>query len=85
MGNNEARLVSVRCNFTKPVYIGDSLRVDVWDEKQYNHQEQVVIDVGFRVYRDNKTNSDVVVDKGKAQFCLQKSEAEAGQYAISRL
>mmetsp|Transcript_36218 Transcript_36218/g.59069 ORF Transcript_36218/g.59069 Transcript_36218/m.59069 type:complete len:234 (+) Transcript_36218:3-704(+) len=78
----EVRLASVRCNFVKPVYVGDSLRVEVWDEEDRTSRDETGFDVCFRVYRDVgracsgvkqidiEKQSDVVVDKGKARFCL---------------
>ncbi|KAL7541308.1 hypothetical protein ACHAXR_010800 [Thalassiosira sp. AJA248-18] len=69
---DEIRLASVQCNFVKPVYVGDSLRVEVWNVKDDMSRENTVFNVCFRVYRDIEKQSDVVVDKGKAQFCLKK-------------
>mmetsp|Transcript_18453 Transcript_18453/g.39918 ORF Transcript_18453/g.39918 Transcript_18453/m.39918 type:complete len:431 (+) Transcript_18453:38-1330(+) len=89
--NREVRLVSVKCNFVKPVFVGDALRVEVWDDGDCTNQGKTVY---FRVYRDlycvgdgekeidHEKQSTVVVDKGKAKFCF-KSRKVVG--AVSRL
>lgn len=79
-----ARLESVQCNFVKPVYVGDALRVEVWDDGNSASQEKIV---HFRVYRnlsvgsakkeiDHEKHSEVVVDKGKAKWCSKRMDAE---------
>ena len=88
----EVRLVSIRCNFMKPVCVGDTLRVEVWNENDCT-SEKSTFGVWFRVYRDigcsngcNKNQSDdVVVEKGKAQFCLKTPERKSVQMTSSRL
>lgn len=74
------RLESVQCNFVKPVYVGDTLRVVVWTEEDCTSGEERTLDVYFRVCRvlenahsnekqsNNNKQYDLVVDKGKAKF-----------------
>mmetsp|Transcript_27789 Transcript_27789/g.57971 ORF Transcript_27789/g.57971 Transcript_27789/m.57971 type:complete len:434 (-) Transcript_27789:34-1335(-) len=79
----EIKLTSVRCNFVKPVYVGDSLRVEVWDEEDRTRRDKTV---RFRVFRcvgcagdgeeqnHYERDAEMVVDKGKAQFSICGSE-----------
>mmetsp|Transcript_36188 Transcript_36188/g.77171 ORF Transcript_36188/g.77171 Transcript_36188/m.77171 type:complete len:450 (-) Transcript_36188:25-1374(-) len=82
----DIRLTSVRCNFVKPVYVGDILRVEVWDEKDWISSDKTAFGVCFRVYRGlsrvrdgEKQNSEMVVDIGEARFCLVRPEAKVPQ------
>lgn len=96
--NSEVMLESVRCNFVKPVYVGEALRIEVWDDKGYcANQEEIALHVCFRVHRDlgrasdedekeidTKKHFEVVVDRGMAQFCLKSMGSKLVQ-AVSRL
>eukprot|EP00581_Thalassiosira_minuscula_P001022 CAMPEP_0183748728 /NCGR_PEP_ID=MMETSP0737-20130205/67922_1 /TAXON_ID=385413 /ORGANISM="Thalassiosira miniscula, Strain CCMP1093" /LENGTH=439 /DNA_ID=CAMNT_0025984467 /DNA_START=456 /DNA_END=1775 /DNA_ORIENTATION=+ len=81
----EVNLKSVQCNFVNPVYVGDSLCVDVWDDADSASccsSGKGSFDVFFRVYRNavdaasaeqhihSKQFLEVVVEKGRAQFCI---------------
>ena len=74
--DSEAILTSCVCNFTNPVYKSTTLRVEVWDDIDGDHTSQIIVCICFRVYRErgvaeNKERKDIVVlDKGKAQFCI---------------
>ena len=93
-GNSEAVVASVQCNFTKPVFVGDAIRVDVWDEEdECTSQDKSVINIYFCVHKallsggceNNEVKSVVVLDKGIAQFrLLKRPGAEVGP-TISRL
>lgn len=94
------RLISVRCNFVRPVYVNDVLRVEVWDDGEEcpSAGSVPVLDVCFRVFRErrrgerrdedsvdvDKQCGDVVVDKGRAQFRIMGSGSE-DVGAVSRL
>ena len=59
------------------VYQSTTLRVEVWDDIDGAHTSQTIVCICFRVYREggvahnNKERKDIVVlDKGKAQFCI---------------
>ena len=93
-GNSEAVVASVRCNFTKPVFVGDTIRVKVWDEEgECSSQEKTVIDVYFCVHKDlsggceNNEMKSVVVLKGNAQVRLGKRPEQVAEVttSISRL
>jgi len=93
----EVCLASVRCTFVKPVYVGDTIRVDVWDKDDGACHDKTKCGVCFQVYRDvdsracsdghlsdTKRGSDLVVDKGEAHFRPKRSTDE-GAGNISRL
>ena len=92
-GNSEAVVASVQCNFTKPVFVGDAIRVDVWDEEdECTSQEKSVINIYFFVHKalsggceNNEMTSVVVLDKGIAKFRLLKRPGAEVAPTISRL
>ncbi|KAL9183822.1 hypothetical protein ACHAXT_004678 [Thalassiosira profunda] len=66
-----------------PVYVGDLLRVETWNDGPSNEGPS---SAGFRVYRmDNKERSDLVVDKGRVQFRLKRLGSQTMDAAICRL
>ena len=98
--SEDVKLASVRCNFVQPVFVGDVLHVEVWEEEDdFISRVKNSFEVNFRVYRgripylsgmaekqresENK-HSNVVVDSGKAQFCLRRHRTNVVR-TISRL
>ena len=71
-GNDPARLKSLACRFTSPVYPGEDLRTDIWI---LNESE-----VGFRVVAADR--GVIVLDRGRATLAgadLSRSTVEAGR------
>ena len=66
----EAKVVSVKCNFTKPVFVGDSIHVEVWDNNKTVGERP---SINFRVYKMNDGIKNVVVDKGRLQYRKERS------------
>jgi len=74
----EVKVVSVKCNFTKPVFKKDSIHVEVWSNNKIIGERP---SINFRVYRMNDDIKNVVVDKGRLQYRMERSR----QASTSRL
>jgi len=74
----EVKVVSVKCNFTKPVFKKDSIHVEVWSNNKIIGERP---SINFRVYRMNDDIKNVVVDKGRLQYRMERSR----QASSSRL
>lgn len=64
--SDDVRLTAIRCNFVKPVYIGDILHIEVWDPIICNATIDGNRSINFRVLR--VASKVTVVDKGGAEF-----------------
>ena len=74
----EVKVVSVKCNFTKPVFQKDSIHVEAWNNNKTVGERP---SINFRVYRMNDDIKNVVVDKGRLQYRIERSR----QASTSRL
>lgn len=63
--SNDVRLTAIRCNFMKPVYVGDILHIEVWGPI-CNTTIDGNTSTNFRVLR--VASKETVVDKGVAEF-----------------
>jgi acyl dehydratase len=61
------RLTSIKCNFVKPVFVGETIRVEVWGVRNDEVDEHV--NVCFRVYRS--ASEEKLVDKGYAKLQIK--------------
>ena len=75
---DEVKVISVKCNFTKPIFVGDSIHVEVWNNNKTGGERP---SINFRVYRMNDDIKNVVVDKGRLQYRMERSR----QASTSRL
>lgn len=64
---DDVRLTAIRCNFEKPVYVGDNLHIEVWGPIICNTTIGGNTSINFRVSRV-ASKETVVVDKGVAEF-----------------
>lgn len=65
-------LSAIRCNFVKPVFVGDIIRIEVWGVKNDGIDEHV--SVGFCVYRAD--SEEKLVDKGYAVLAQSKTASK---------
>ena len=63
--SDDVRLTAIRCNFVKPVYVGDILHIEVWDPMICNTAIDGNTSINFRVLR--VASKETVVD-GVAEF-----------------
>lgn len=75
--NIEVKVISVKGNFTKPVFVGDSIHVEVWGNNKTVGERP---SIKFRAYTMNDGMKNVVVDKGR-QYRMERSR----QASTSRL
>jgi len=64
--SDDVRLTAIRCNFVKPVYVGDILHIEVWGPIICNTTIDGNTSINFRVLR--VASKETVVDKGVAEF-----------------
>ena len=57
------KLISVECNFVKPVFVGDSLKVVVWDQTELTLQAKKSLRLVFIIYRMSSNGKYVQIDK----------------------
>ena len=74
----EVKVASVNCNFTKPIFAGDSIHVEAWGNNKTVGERP---SIKFRVYKMNDGMKNVVVDKGRLQYRMERSR----QASTSRL
>jgi len=67
---DEVKVISVKCNFSKPIFVGDSIHVEVWNNNKTGEERP---SINFRVYRMNDDIKNVVVDKGRLQYRMERS------------
>ena len=65
----DLRLIAIKCNFVKPVFVGDTIRVEVRGIKNDGVDDHV--SVYFCVYRSKE--EELVVDKGYATLMQSKT------------
>lgn len=63
--SDDVRLTAIRCNFVKPVYVGDILHIEVWGPIR-NTTIDGNTSINFRVLR--VASKETVVDEGVAEF-----------------
>ena len=64
--SDDVRLTAIRCNFVKPVYVGDILHIEVWAPIICNTTIDGNTSINFRVLR--VASKETVVDEGVAEF-----------------
>jgi acyl dehydratase len=73
------KIISVECNFVKPVIVGDSLEVVVSDQTDAALQSKKLLEITFEIYRlqtlmpSDSTGNEMVVDKGIALLSLENA------------
>eukprot|EP00986_Skeletonema_menzelii_P012271 scaffold6699_cov80-Skeletonema_menzelii.AAC.4 len=65
----DLRLIAIKCNFVKPVFVNDTIRVELWDIKNDGIDDRA--SVYFCVYRSKE--EELVVDKGYATLVQSKT------------
>ncbi len=68
----ELHLTAIRCNFVKPVFVSDTIRIEVWGVK--NHRIDEHVNVGFCVYRAD--SEEKLVDKGYAVLAQSETASK---------
>lgn len=68
----ELHLIAIRCNFVKPVFVSDTLRIEVWGVKNDGIDEQ--LSVCFCVYRSD--SEEKLVDNGYAVVVQSKTASK---------
>lgn len=73
------KLISVECNFVKPVFVGDSLKVVVWDHTELSLQAKKSLRLVFIIYRMSSNGKYVQIDKndvdGKHELVVDRGVA----------
>lgn len=67
----DLRLMEIKCNFVKPVFVSDTIRVEVRDIQNDGIDERMSI--SFCVYRTIGEELELVVDKGYATLVQNKT------------
>ena len=68
----DLQLIEIKCNFMKPVFISDTIRVEVvWDIQNDGIDERM--SVSFCVYRTIEEELELVVNKGYATLVQNKT------------
>jgi acyl dehydratase len=62
----DMRLTAIECNFVKPVFVGEAIRVEAWS---VNDDVDEHVSVWFRVYRS--ASGEKLVDKGCAKLQIK--------------
>lgn len=63
LSKRDMRLTAITCNFVKPVFVGEAIRVEVWSVGDEVNEH---LSVWFRVYRS--ASEEKLVDKGCASL-----------------
>ncbi len=69
---SELQMITIRCNFVKPVFVSDTIRIEVWGVKNDGIDEHV--SVCFCVYRAD--SEEKLVDKGYAVLVPSKTASK---------